>query len=698
MRFINHNAIGQRVSKEWPRLLPRSSEMSRRDFVSRGILGLGAAAALPAGALFQWSAVDHEAPVRPRAEIQGSTLRLGNEVIAAEWRLSSGGLEFVRVQDRRAGRSVAGPRPAFWLGLQQHASVTSAQMRLVGAPSVEKLQGDTKASRFSERLDGQQIGAQFRDTEGKFEATWRAVLRDGSHYVRQEVTFKALSADLAAQEVCLIDLPLENANVAGTVRGSPIVQGSWFLGFEHPLSLSAVGGGRARVTLARQLPLKQGQEVTYSSVIGVTAPGQFRRDFLQYVERERAHPYRTFLHYNSWYDFSPFTEAQVLDAINAIGQELHVKRGVTLDSFMLDDGWDDHKIWGFNSGFPRGFRPVQEATARYDSAPGVWLSPWGGYDDARKERLAYAKQEGFETNSQGLALSGPVYYKRFHEVCLDMIRDFGVNQFKIDGTGSTAQTIPGSQFGSDFEAAIALISDMRAAKPDLYVNLTTSTYPSPFWLRYADSTWRGGEDNDFAGVGTPRQQWITYRDAATFENIVERGPLYPLNSLMLHGLIFARLADKLDTDPANDFPSEVRSYFGSGTQCQEMYLTPSLLSARNWDALAGGAKWSRQNADVLVDTHWVGGDPNLLEVYGWASWSPRKAILTLRNPSDRPQTFEMDPQVVFELPPGAPQSYRVANPWDANAGLGAVELRVGGAKALRLEPFEVLTLEGSADI
>ncbi len=191
-----------------------------------------------------------------------------------------------------------------------------------------------------------------------------------------------------------------------------------------------------------------------------------------------------------------------------------------------------------------------------------------------------------------------------------------------------------------------------------------------------------------------RQQWITYRDAATFENIVERGSLYPLNSLMLHGLIYARLADKLDTDPGNDFASEIHSYFGSGTQCQEMYLTPSLLSDRNWDALAEAAKWSRQNADVLVDTHWVGGDPNLLEVYGWASWSPQKAILTLRNPSDRAQSFEVDPQAVFELPAGAATNFRMRNVWGgAGATSQMLELRAGRVLPLRLDPFQVITLE-----
>src|SRR5690348_17906914 len=55
-------------------------------------------------------------------------------------------------------------------------------------------------------------------------------------------------------------------------------------------------------TLFRSLPLKAGQSVAYDSVIGLAPQGQARRAVLAYVERERAHPYRPFLQYNSWYD------------------------------------------------------------------------------------------------------------------------------------------------------------------------------------------------------------------------------------------------------------------------------------------------------------------------------------------------------------------------------------------------------------
>ncbi len=253
--------------------------------------------------------------------------------------------------------------------------------------------------------------------------------------------------------------------------------------------------------------------------------------------------------------------------------------------------------------------------------------------------------------------------------------------------------LPGSEFDSDFQAAISLMSDWRAARPGIFINLTTGTYPSPFWLQFADSIWRGGDDHSFAGVGSWRERWITYRDGATYRGIVQQGPLFPLNSLMLHGLIYARHAEHLDTDPQNDFANEVHSYFGSGTQLQEMYITHSLLSEQDWNTLAEAAKWSRNNADTLVDTHWVGGAPDKLEIYGWAAWSPKKGILTLRNPTNKTQTLAIDPGEVFELPSGAARKFSARSPWLQHRQRQTILLVAGEKYTFTLKPFEVLNLE-----
>ena len=73
------------------------------------------------------------------------------------------------------------------------------------------------------------------------------------------------------------------------------------------------------------------------------------------------------------------------------------------------------------------------------------------------------------------------------------------------------------------------------------------------------------------------------------------------------------------------FLNEVHSYFGSGTQLQELYITHSLLSKEDWDMLAEAAQWARRNAEVLIDTHWIGGDTRQLQVYGWAAKGTSKS-------------------------------------------------------------------------
>ncbi|WP_348261063.1 enterotoxin [Telmatobacter sp. DSM 110680] len=630
-------------------------------------------------------------------ERQGDGFSVQNRVINAAWTFSNGAVNDGVVRDRIGGTILHTHQP-FKVLLNDGTILDTATLKLVGEPRATEILPTPNAPRTAATLHGEIVEMRMQTGDRAIQVDWSIVLLAGSNYIRQIVTITAAGEkDLPIRRVELVDLDLPGAHVVGSVAGSPIVAGNWFVGFEHPLSQSKTRSGRATAWIDRELPLRAGQSVTYSSVIGVARQGQMRRDFLAYLERERAHPYRTFLHYNSWYDlgfFTPYTSTDAVDRINTFGHELSEKRGVQLDSFLFDDGWDKHdSLWKFNAGFPDGFTPLKQAAERYKADPGVWMSPWGGYSKPKQERIAFGHQAGYEIVGGGYALSGPKYYAAFRDVALEMVQKYGVNQFKFDGTGNVDSVFPGSRFDSDFAAMIHLIQELRAAKPDLFVNLTTGTWPSPFWTMYADSIWRGGDDDSTAGVGTYRERWITYRDADTYQRVVQMGPLYPLNSLMLHGLIYAQHHNDLDKDPGNDFRNEIRSYFGTGTQLQEMYITPSLLSAQNWDDLAEAAKWSRENAEVLKDTHWVGGDPAWLEVYGWASWTPKKGILVLRNPSDHEQTIQLRLQDAFEQPSDAPRVYSARSPWKDDAGRPAIVLPAQEAHEFHLAAFQVLTLD-----
>ena len=527
-----------------------------------------------------------------------------------------------------------------------------------------------------------------------------AIAHDDSNYLREEIELGAAKEDIGIRAIVWLDERLPGAIVAGTVDGSPIIMGSLFLGSDDPMAkIMMDANSKVSCRLNHSATLRRGEKLSQGFIVGVAPEGQMRRAFLHYLERERAHPYRPFLHYNSWYDIAwqPFAlnEVNCLEAIRLLGERFIKPHGVVLDAVVFDDGWDDPKtLWRFHRGFPRRFTPLASLCKEYHTHLGVWLSPFGGYGTPRDQRLRFGRDQGYEINASGFSLAGPRYYAAFKESCVGMIRNYGVNHFKFDGIAAGTYASGGSDYILDTEAMRRLMIELRQEDPDLYINLTTGSWPSPFWLRYADSLWRQGGDMGSAGKGSKQQQWLTYRDQETYHNIVRKAPLFPLNSLMTQGVAYSRQGHAGDsTFDSAGFKDDVHAFFGSGTGLQELYIQPGKLTAEDWRVLAEAAKWSRANADVLVDTHWIGGDPSKQEVYGYASWSPRKGILMLRNPDDRQREFSLDVGSVFELPPLATTRFTLRSAWAEEGGTPALTAEAGKPLRMTLKPFEVVVID-----
>ena len=623
-------------------------------------------------------------PGAAHAEVEQGRLTLKNAVLSVTWDVEKQ-LEVTAVADLISKTYIPTP--------EQAPLMEGINLRFTSRPGFQRFD--------QHRLGGLWSHALLESADGKVHVKWEAVLHDGSNYVRQQWTIEA--KDRPASELVLLKLKAEGAKVMGEVEGSPVVAGNLFFGCEHPMANNRVEGQTIMCSVGTFRALKEGQSCIRSCVIGVAAPGQLRRSFQYYLERERPRAYKPFLHYNSWYDIAwgdrKMNEAQCVQVVEAFAEQLIGKRGVKLDSFVFDDGWDDNKtLWRFHQGFPNGFTPVRAAAEKCGSSVGVWLSPWGGYGQAKEERMKFGATQGFETNKAGFALSGPKYYGRFRDVCVEMIEKYGVNYFKFDGIAQGISSKgAGSEYAGDVEALLSLLKELRQKRPDVYLSITTGTWPSPWWVFYGDSIWRNGGDMGFGGVGSKRQQWITYRDAIEYQWIVKRAPLYPINSLMTQGIAQANLGDAsvLGSD-LKEWKDEVRSFFGSGTQLQELYITPAKLSPQMWDVLAEGAKWSRKNAEILADVHWVGGDPGKGECYGFAAWSGGKGILMLRNPSDKLGQINIDIGQAFELPPGVPQQYRLHSPWSEDRDRPTLVLKAGQLKSLKLEGFETIVGEAEA--
>lgn len=386
--------------------------------------------------------------------------------------------------------------------------------------------------------------------------------------------------------------------------------------------------------------LERGDTLEYSSVFGHRNGPSMRRSFLSYLESERARPYKMFLHYNSWYDICHSTPRYNLTSENCSRvieqwqKKFTDKHGVQLDSYVFDDGWDDYEnLWQFREDtFPDGFTPQAKLAKEFGTNIGVWFSPFGGYGGAKSKRIKSALENGYEVNGAGLSLAGENYYKLFETQCLMMMEKYEANYFKFDGLGGSNPA-----FIPDVEAAYRLMQNLRKANPSVYINLTTGTWASPFFLLHGDSTWRGGGDVLHRGTGNATQKWLNYRDGETYTNIVKRGPLFPLNSLMIHGVVFANRGEGKShiSDSDEEFAIQAWSSFASGSQLQEFYISEDRMNDAKWQILADSAKWGLKNESTLKDVHWIGGNPYQDEIYGWASLSEdgSKAILCIRNPS-----------------------------------------------------------------
>ena len=574
----------------------------------------------------------------------------------------------------------------------------TAQDCMAGAMTVTDIPAEANGRRLADRKAGKRVTVPFAVSTDGHHITWWLELREGAPYVRVGLDVTPRQFAMPVRKITLLNVKAPEARVEGTVKGAPVVAAGnrLFAGVEHPVSKSEVTKDGFTCSLERKTDLPRRATSSFSAVLGFSQPGQLRRTFqLAYLNNERARAYAPFLNYNTWYDigyFTPYSEKDAMATVKLFGEELQ-KRGAVIDSFLFDDGWDDtNTLWEFHKDLPEEFRNVRKLAESFGAQPGVWFSPWGGYGEPKEKRLA-AANGAWETNDSGFALSGPKYYEHFKKMCLHMIDENGVNHFKFDGTSGEAEPAKGSKFGSDFEAIISLIDELREHRPDIYINLTTGTWASPFWFGIADSIWRGNCDHDFCGEGSDRNQWITFRDSQIYANNVAISPLFPINSLMTHGVIYNKGARGLMTTTHEDLANEIWSGFGLGTQMEELYITPSMLTAEDWDTLAAAAKWTRANGETMVDSHWVGGDPAELAVYGFASWSPAKGIVTLRNPAAVEQEFSFDAAAVFELPVGAPVKYTLSSP--KGDTLPAETIEAGKPVSIKLAPFQVIVLEAA---
>lgn len=606
---------------------------------------------------------------------KANSYQLANKVLNASFINTGGKLYF-------NGCSELGLQPdteLFKVLLGDGKTITASEMKLEDVKMVT-LAENPSAATASLRYAGKALEARF--TYEELSIVWRAVLRNGSHYLRTEMDIQA-AKDLPMKGIVAMNyLVAKNSaytapEVVGNTRGAILASNHIFAGLETPMGLnSSKDEGNAthiEGLWRRNTTLKAGKTWNISSVVGLVAPKQLRRSFLAYSERERAVAWRPYPVYISWYELNidrnnaqapsykgNMTVEQCADVVSHWKTHFYDKYQMAPKAFVWDDGWDQYGTWTFNPNFPNGFDEPANEAKQMGTGIGAWLGPVGGYGQSGEYRRAYWRSKG------GMQLSNEDYYNFFIRCCTNMIDRYDFRFFKFDGISAQASAIgpdEGTRGEENAEAIISIERAVRQKRPDIFLNTTVGTWASPFWFHFTDAVWRQEGDYGEAGdQGTDRERWITYRDRLVYQNFIQRSPVCPINTLMTHGFILSRWGAVSKNMDYDGIVREMRCAFACGSGMVELYNDYKLMdeikdnqgnAGALWKDLAECIKWQQEQADVLPDAHWVGGNPwdgKKANVYGWAAWNGKKSVLTLRNPSASAQIFTTTLREALDIP------------------------------------------------
>ena len=606
---------------------------------------------------------------------KSNNYQLANKVLKASFVNTGGKLYF-------NGCSELGLQPdteLFKVLLGDGSTVAASGMKLEDVKIVT-LGENPSAATASLRYAGKALEARF--TYEELSIVWRAVLRNGSHYLRTEMDIQA-AKDLPMKGIVAMNyLVAKNSaytapEVVGNTRGAILASNHIFAGLETPMGLNSCKdeGNATHIEglWRRNTTLKAGKTWNISSVVGLVAPKQLRRSFLAYSERERAVAWRPYPVYISWYELNidrnnaqapsykgNMTVEQCADVVSHWKTHFYDKYQMAPKAFVWDDGWDQYGTWTFNPNFPNGFDEPANEAKKMGTGIGAWLGPVGGYGQSGEYRRAYWRSKG------GMQLSNEDYYNFFIRCCTNMIDRYDFRFFKFDGISAQASAIgpdEGTRGEENAEAIISIERAVRQKRPDIFLNTTVGTWASPFWFHFTDAVWRQEGDYGEAGdQGTDRERWITYRDRLVYQNFIQRSPVCPINTLMTHGFILSRWGAVSKNMDYDGIVREMRCAFACGSGMVELYNDYKLMdeikdnqgnAGALWKDLAECIKWQQEQADVLPDAHWVGGNPwdgKKANVYGWAAWNGKKSVLTLRNPSASAQTFTTTLREALDIP------------------------------------------------
>ena len=523
---------------------------------------------------------------------------------------------------------------------------------------------------YSTRDASNEISFYFKAKDATIELQMTYRLEPGAFFVRRDIAVMDTAFGhhflrwIWARKGNVFDV---KSVVKGGDYGQPVAMvvedGGAFFGLEYPTSensLESPDKGKARLACGQEYGQLIGNEWRRSEwvVEGITPNAYVKDWFMKYVDAIRVAPLRPYTLYNSWYDLrSPeypkvpkehwMSERSALGMVKLLRDNMIEKHNIKLDAFVLDDGWDSYESdWLLRKEqWPHGLKPLADELKKTNTSLGMWVGPTGGYS-FRMRRVNWMKEHGYEIvgktrDNSMLCLAGTNYSELFRKRVTDFVVNEGVGYFKWDGIQFSCSE-PDHGHPVDLysrravmESVIDKCRAVREKKPDIFLNITSGTWLSPWWVKYANTIWMQGADYGFSDVPSISQRdgAITYRDFILYDDFKNLDQWFPVQNLMTHGIIKGKLESTGSPDePLDKFTDDALLYCARGVSMYELYISPDILSEGEWNTLASSLTWARDRFSILSTTSMIGGNPMKREPYGYVHFKGTRGIIAARNP------------------------------------------------------------------
>ena len=530
----------------------------------------------------------------------------------------------------------------------------------------------------------------------------KVVMYDGDHFMRKWIELKTTDKETRVKFIDgehlnvgkddttwtiptdnsgVVQMPKERANL-----GQPFYINGMFFGSEFPVADTQIvsEGDAGKTARSRYWTGKNfgdfkrdgqlttdGKYVSWQTVCGAShSDGSdikvVQSDFFAYVDAiSKPSDFR--IQYNSWFDNMMFIDDEnIIESFKAVDKHLSETGVRPLESYVVDDGWNNYRpaegqlmgpddirrngegvntdgFWTFNSKFPDGLTPSSSLVKKLGSNFGVWIGPRGGYN-------YYGQLAGIMANAgKGSEAGGSIdvadqrYVTNFKDMAIDWMKQYDVNYWKWDGFADKAQYNafnkgdsvagydanhqhmyggPNGYFHSTdlWEKWIVLFDEVWKTADeeqikDLWVSLTCYVNPSPWFLQWSNSVWIqcvGDRGEVHGGAGDDKMNaMLTYRDACYYEFINTNQYQFPLASVYNHDPIYGKEGTGINADSMNG--EQFRNYLfmqgTRGTAFWELYYSDSLFNDEKYLINADFLEWEEKNFKMLRNAKWIGGDP-----------------------------------------------------------------------------------------